>query len=119
MHNRLLVFILLAALVLMLFAGGVLTLILFSGGSAGATLSTGRSVATTTDSFWLETSSTRDTMHIYTSGQSILVCPAEVTIDGQLLAKLDVAAKDIQIHVSKNNVTVMSDGRPITPVTSP
>jgi hypothetical protein len=98
---------------LLLLVGGAFTIQLVATGmesSVGGTLQSGRSVTATSDSWYLTCNNSPDTATIRTAGRTIVVAPAKVTVDGKLVAPLDVAACEVEVRVKDGQIEFLADG---------
>lgn len=83
------------------------------GGSVGGTLPSGRNVTAASDGFAIGMEYSQDTATIRTCGYTVVVAPARVTVDGQQLATLDPAMKNVDLSIKGGDVTVVADGKTV------
>jgi hypothetical protein len=95
--------------IVVLIAAGML-----AGGSTSGTLATGRTVVTYSDSMFLSSAFSGGTATIKTAGQTILVCPNSLSIDGIKVADIDEAVTSVEVRMKRREVTVIADGQPVT-----
>lgn len=99
---------------LLLLVGGAFALQLLAtgmgGGSTSGTLQSGRTVSASSDSWYLTCNNAPDTATIRTAGRTIVVAPDKVTVDGKLVAPLDVAACQVEVRVRDGQIELLADG---------
>lgn len=100
-----------ACFLLLVLSVGVVVLSVLSGGSTSGMLPSGRLVTTHSDSWNLESRYEKDTVSIKTAGFKILVTPDRLDVDGQRVAFLNAAAKNIAVDVKSGQITVHADGK--------
>ncbi|QDT25692.1 hypothetical protein Enr10x_09890 [Gimesia panareensis] len=100
-----------AGIMLFVLVVGGVVLAALNGGSSSGTLPSGRSVTTHSDSWNLESRYEKDTVSIKTAGFKIQVTPGRVDVDGQRVAYLDTAAKNVAVDVKSGEITVHADGK--------
>jgi len=116
MAKRLLTFAGLACAALFLLAVALLVVGGLAGGSCGCTLASGRSIDARSDGWSIGMTSTANTATITTSGCTIVVAPAQLQVNGQVWAKIDPAAKSIEVMVEGGEIALVADGAFVPPM---
>lgn len=92
---------------------GLVGMATLAGGSAGGTLSTGRRVMAYSDSIYVSSTFSKDTVTIKTGGKTIVVQPTRLIVDGANVASLDEKTAAVQVWVNRGTITLVADGQPV------
>jgi len=111
----LVVFVLFAALILMVLILFV-TLIVF-GTSSGTTvtLANGRVVSISVKSIYHSIGTSGNTATIETLRSKVVVEPTKFTIDDQFVGPIPPGAKQVDVNIDGKKVNITADGVPVTP----
>ena len=79
------------------------------GEAIGVLLPGGRAVFVYTDDYWIDVEEHGETAVFQSGGCSIVVSPTQVSLDGQRLAVLDAAARNVQVTIERGRIEVLAD----------
>lgn len=101
------------SLLVLVIVTGVFVVAATAGGSASCTLKSGRSVTTNSDSWYLESQSSADTVTIKTAGFQIVVAPQELRVDGNAIQTLENGVKNVTVNVQDRRIMFLADGKSV------